>query len=194
MSERRRVRLDRRGAEVDASPTGPAEPIVRSCDCPRLDADDWHDVENDWSDITFVGMGTTALLGVPVGFAGARSALRARAAKLGLTVPEDAMLLLGAGKFRRQIMLEVEGAEPGQKGVDRPGGMAYTRLLPAPWGEMQRVVGETKDAARIRYGKEPDELYVWYLTCRTCSQARQFETLIVAHYKKSPARTGDVEH
>ena len=191
MTQRRRIRLDKHGDatvpvvdEAAAAPglsDGPSE-----CACARLDPEDWHEVENDWSDITFIASGTAALLGVPVGFAGARAGLRGRAAKLGLTVPEDAMLLLGAGKFRRQIMLEVEGAQPGQRGVFRPAGIAYSRLVPAPWGDMQKVVGETKDAARARYGKEPSEIYVWYLTCRTCSQSRQFETLILAHYKKQP--------
>ena len=157
-----------------------------ACRCPHLDAAEWHEVENDWSDITFVASGTWALLGVPVGFAGAKSGLQGRAAKLGLTVPEDPMLLLGAGRFRRKIMLEVEGSQPGQRGLERPGGIAFTRLVPAPWGDMQKVVGETKDAARKRYGKNPDELYVWYLTCRVCSQEREFETLILAHYKKQP--------
>lgn len=186
MADRRRVRLDKHGDAVEALPVEASAELTEDCDCPRLEAGDWHEAENDWSDITFVSSHSTALLGVPVGFAGAKSGLQRRAAKLGLTVPDDAMLLLGAGKFRRAIMLEVEGAQPGQKGVERPGGIAYTRLVPAPWGEMQRVVGETKDAARARYGKDPNDLYVWYLTCRRCSQARQFETLVVAHYKKQP--------
>lgn len=186
MPEGRRVRLDKHGDAPAPVVTETVVDGVGVCDCPRLDAEEWDEVESDWSDITFVSTATTALLGVPVGFAGAKAGLQERAARLGLTVPEDAMLLLGAGRFRRSIMLEVEGAQPGQKGVERPGGMAYTRLVPAPWGDMQRVVGETKDAARTRYGKDPDEVYVWYLTCRICSQVRQFETLIAAHYKKHP--------
>ena len=186
MAERRRIRLDKHGDALEAPYESPPPSTEDECECPRLEAEDWHDVENDWSDITFVATGTTALLGVPVGFATAKAGLKARAEKLGLSVPEDAMLLLGAGKFRREIMLEVEGAAAGLKGVERPGGVAYTQLVPAPWGDMQRVVGETKEAAKERYGKNPDDLYVWYLTCRKCSQARQFETLIVAHYKKQP--------
>ncbi len=186
MAERRRIRLGKHGEPVQRDEESSAIQADDECDCPRLEAEDWHEVENDWADITFVATGTTALLGVPVGFATAKAGLKSRAEKLGLAVPEDAMLLLGAGKFRRDIMLEVEGAAPGQKGVERPGGIAYTRLVPAPWGEMQRVVGETKDAAKERYGKNPDDLYVWYLTCRKCSQARQFETLFVAHYKQQP--------
>lgn len=182
----RRVRLDKHGDAVGPTPVKTSAASTDDCNCPRLDAEEWHEVENDWSDITFVSRGTTALLGVPVGFAGAKISLQQAAAKLRLVVPEDAMLLLGAGKFRRKIMLEVEGAQPGQKGVERPGGIAYTRLVPAPWGDMQKVVGETMDAARDRYKRNPDELYVWYLTCRACSTARQFETLIVAHYKKRP--------
>ncbi|MBA4180606.1 MAG: hypothetical protein C0506_08475 [Anaerolinea sp.] len=104
-----------------------------------------------------------------------------------MTVPADAMVLLGAGRFRRTIMLEVEGAEAPTKGVERPGGIAYTRLRPAPWGDMRRVVEETKAQARERYGRGPDEMYVWYLTCRICSNERDFETLFVAHYKQLPA-------
>ena len=178
--------MDKHGEAVEPSVAEASRVPAGDCSCPRLDPDEWHEVENDWSDITFVSSGTSALLGVPVGFAGAKSGLQGTAAKLKLTVPEDAMLLLGAGKFRRKIMLEVEGAQRGQKGVDWPGGIAYTRLVPAPWGDMQKVVGETKDAANARYNKNPDELYVWYLTCRLCSTERQFETLIVAHYKKHP--------
>ena len=187
MTERRRVKLDRRG---EPAPDAPAE-SVDECRCAYLDSEDWDGIENDWSDITFVRTGTTAVLGVPVGFASAKAGLGQQAAKLGLTVPDDAMLFLGAGKFRRTIMLEVEGAGPGTKGVERPGGIAYTRLVPAPWGDMRRVVDETKVQARDRYGKDPDDMYVWYLTCRVCSAARNFETLIVAHYKKLPGGEGE---
>ena len=182
----RRVRLDKHGEAVEPTAGEALPAFTEDCSCPRLDAEEWDEVENDWADITFVSSGTTALLGVPVGFAGAKAGLQQTAARLQLTVPEDAMLLLGAGKFRRKIMLEVEGAQPGQKDIDRPGGIAYTRLVSAPWGDMQKVVAETKDAALARYSRNPDELYVWYLTCRACSTVRQFETLIVAHYKKRP--------
>lgn len=186
MTERRRVKLDKRGEPATDTRTE----TVAECRCAYLEREDWDGVENDWSDITFVKTGTSAVLGVPVGFASAKAGLERQAAKGGLTVPNDAMLLLGAGKFRRTIMLEVEGANPGTKGLERPGGVAFTRLVPAPWGDMRRLVDETKTQARERYGKDPDEMYVWYLTCRICSKAREFETLIVAHYKKPPAGEG----
>ncbi len=176
------MKLDKRGAR--AAQTDVQAPEV--CRCTHLDRDDWDDVENDWSDITFLKTGAGAVLGVPIGFANARAGLEEQARKLGLAAPEDAMLLLGAGKFRRTIMLEVEGADASTKGVERPGGIAYTRLAPAPWGDMRRVVDETKSQARARYGRDPDDLYVWYMTCRVCSKGRDFETLIVAHYKKQP--------
>lgn len=187
MTERRRVKLDNRGAPAPDAPAQPAD----ECRCAYLEREDWDGVENDWTDITFVTTGSTAILGVPVGFASAKAGLEKQAAKLGLSVPDDAMLLLGAGKFRRTIMLEVEGSEATSRGVERPGGIAFTRLVPAPWGDMRRVVDETKAQARERYGKDPDDMYVWYLTCRVCSAARNFETLIVAHYKKLPVGEGE---
>jgi hypothetical protein len=154
------------------------------CDCPRLDPDDWDGVENDWSDITFVRTTTSAVLGVPVGFDSSREQLRKKASRAGANVPEDAMLLIGSGKFRRPILLEVEDAPDGAKGIERPGGIAFTRLLPAPWGELPKVVERTRKEAREKYGRDPDDTWVWYLTCRVCSNARQFETLIVAHYRE----------
>jgi hypothetical protein len=172
--------IDEEGSEADSEP---------ECSCPRLDADDWDHAESDWSDITFLKAATKAVLGVPVGYDTSKKELVAKAAKLGLTVPDDAMLLLGAGRFRRSIMLEVEGAAPSTKGVERPGGIAFSRLVPAPWGSMQTVVDATRDLATDEYGRKPDEVWVWYLTCRICSAARSFETLIVAHYTKNP-KTG----
>ena len=182
MTEPRRVKLNKRGESVP----GARQSAPDECACVHLDQGEWDRVENDWSDITFITTGVTAVLGVPVGFARSRASLIRRAARLRLTVPDDAMLLLGAGKFRRAIMLEVEGQDASAKGLKRPGGIAFTRLLPAPWGDMRRVVEETKVMARERYGRVPDEMLVWYLTCRICSRARDFETLVVAHYKKQP--------
>ncbi|MCK9517971.1 MAG: hypothetical protein M0R74_02920, partial [Dehalococcoidia bacterium] len=100
------------------------------------------------------------------------------------TVPEDAMFLLGAGRFRRPVLLEVEDPKPGAKDVVRPGGFAYTRLVSAPWGEMQKAVDTTESIAREKYGRKPNDLWVWYLTCRECSQERNFETLFVAHFEE----------
>lgn len=182
MTERRRIRVDDfkpREPQQPAAPEPPAE-----CSCPRLDPYDWHNVENDWSDIAFVRGATNAVLGVPVGYDVAKVSLAEKAAKLGLTVPEDAMLLLGSGKFRRPIMLEVEGAKPGMKDVYFPRGIAHTWLVEAPWGEMQRAVDEARDAAAERHGRKPDDLWIWYLTCRQCSRERHFETLVVAHFKE----------
>ncbi|MBE7519363.1 MAG: hypothetical protein HS107_08965 [Thermoflexaceae bacterium] len=159
-------------------PAAPSE-----CACPRLDPADWHDVESDWSDIAFVKGAVSALLGVPVGYAGARAALEKKARAAGATIPPDAMFLLGSGRFRRPMLVEVEGADRRAKGIHSPGGVAYSRLVEAPWGEMRRVVEETREAAIARYGRRPDSLLLWYLTCRECSRERNFETLVIAHYR-----------
>lgn len=184
--ERRRVRLDDRGMPVTREDAQENEDQPHGddvdCSCPRLDADDWDQVENDWSDITFARASTSAVLGVPVGFDSTRNELRSIAEAAGGTVPEDAMLLVGAGKFRRPILLEVEGASDG-KGIYRPGGVAYTRLLHAPWGQLPKLTRQTEMEARQKYGRSPDSMWVWYLTCRECSKPRNFETLIVAHYQ-----------
>jgi hypothetical protein len=187
MTERRRVRVDssgRRGRVPESIPTETADSFA--CDCPRLDYDDWDRVESDWSDIGFVKTNSGALLGVPVGFAGARSELAKKAKELGATVPDDPMLLLGEGKFRRPFMLEVEDAPENARDVVRPGGVVYTRIVQAPWGKMRSVVDGVVDEARAKYGKSPDDVWVWYLTCKDCSAARDFETLVVAHYKQAP--------
>jgi hypothetical protein len=128
---------------------------------------------------------TPAVLGVPVGFDSSRVELRKRAARVGASVPDDAMLLIGSGKFRRPILLEVEDAPEAAKDIERPGGIAYTRLVPAPWGELPRAVERVRNEASDKYGREPDDLWVWYLTCRLCSKERNFETLIVAHYRRA---------
>lgn len=189
MAEQRRILIDDKGMPVrkqDAAPEPEHEGQRAPCDCPVLEAGEWDGVESDWSDIAFVSSSTNAVLGVPVGFESSRDELRAKARKLGATVPDDAMLLLGPGKFRRPILLEVEDVPQGAKGVERPGGYVFTRLLPAPLGELNKVVDATRADALARYGRAPDDVWVWYLTCRNCSWARGFETLVVAHYRTRP--------
>ena len=168
---------------VDEVPEEAAE-APASCDCPHLDRDDWHEVESDWSDIAFVKGTTNAVMGVPVGFGGIRGELERKAAKAGARIPDDPMFLLGSGRFRRPVLLEVEDAPPGAKDIVHPGGFAFSRLVPAPWGEMQKVVDQTEAIAAEKYGRKPDSVWVWYLTCRECSGERNFETLIVAHYRE----------
>ncbi|MGD9933853.1 MAG: hydrolase [Dehalococcoidia bacterium] len=153
------------------------------CACPRLDAEDWHEVESDWSDIAFVEMALTSAAGVPIGYQGAFTKLSERARSIGATVPDEPMLLLGEGRFRRPVLLEVDGAPEKAKGLVRPGGVAYTRLVPAPLGEIRQVVNETNRKAAERYGRQPDSTWLWYLTCRYCSADRDYETLVVAHYR-----------
>lgn len=173
-------------AEAAALDAGREVLPAPACDCPRLSPADWDGVESDWSDIAFLQAHIKAVAGVPVGYARLQADLRERAASLGGCVPEDAMLLLGPGRFRRPLLLEVEDVPDPAKGVVRPGGVAYSRLVFAPWGGMQRAVDETNDAARERFGRDPSATYVWYLTCRQCSSARNYETLVVAHYPQAP--------
>lgn len=190
MTQRRRVRVDDHGKKPKQQPppaaaNEPAPPA--GCTCPRLEQADWNDVESDWSDIAFLKTSTNALFGVPMGYDAARTGLEARAEKLGLTIPDDAIILLGAGQFRRPILLEVENVPPGTKGVIHPGGIAYSQLVEAPWGEMRHKAGAFTEAATERYGRKPDDVWIWYLTCRECSHERNFETLLIAHYRQAPA-------
>lgn len=194
--KRRRVRLDDKGRRKEPAPAPdeptPAEAAAEEeprppaqCDCPRLDADDWHEVESDWSDIQFLRAHTNAALGVPVGFQKTRDNLREQASAAGATLPEDAMLLLGDGKVRRPVMLEVEDAPEGTKGLVEPGGVAFTVLFEAPWGQLRKLATRARLSAKERLGREPDDLWVWYLTCGECSDERNFESLFVAHYRDS---------
>ena len=178
--ERRRVPVSRAASDHAQAADEP-----ESCDCPRLDRNEWHEVESDWSDITFAKIGVPAFFGVPIGFWSNRRKLVARAEAAG-AVPEDAMLLMGPGRLRRPVMLEVEDADPSRREIVTPGGVVFTRLLPAPWGQMRTLVKETRALARERYGRNPAAVWVWYLTCQRCSPSRDFETLFVAHYPKRP--------
>lgn len=177
----RRVLIDGNGKRR-ASPDIPvADAPEEMCNCPVLDRTDWDAVESDWSDITFLSTSVTAVAGVPVGFEAARAALFERAARLGLHVPQDPMLLIGEGAFRRKVLLEVEG-EADDRAVVRPGGVAFTRLVEAPWGELKRAARRLREETEARYGRPPADVFAWYLTCRVCSRDRNFETLLVAHY------------
>jgi hypothetical protein len=196
MPDRKRVPLDKKGKPVrERSADDTSMPVRRDevaaedfadCKCPRLDRADWDAVESDWSDITFVKGATSAVMGVPVGYDTTRDELRKKAEKAGATIPEDAMLLNGSGKFRRPVWLEVEGAAAGAKDIERPGGIAFTRIFEAPWGQLNRVAEQTEMEAKEKYGRKPDATWVWYLTCRVCSKERNFETLIAVHYRTAP--------
>ena len=188
MPEKRRVRIsESTGNPVpsfsDELPVQATEP----CSCPELDQADWHEVESDWTDIAFVKVATTAFIGVPLGFGGTRKALARKARKHDYEVPEAAMVLLGPGKFRRPVMLEVDVPTDVTKGIARPGGHVYTRLVSAPWGSMGKEMDETVRQAKAKYSRQPDATWVWYLTCARCSATRDFETLFIAHYKKRDA-------
>lgn len=182
MAEAKRVPLDKDGKPVLPAAAPTEEESTVDCNCPRLEPEDWHETESDWSDIQFVRTHAKALMGVPVGFSGLKAELVASAERAGGTVPPDAMVLIGEGKFRRPVLLEVEDADETSREVFMPGGHAFTMLLPAPWGDMKKLAAQVRTTAKERYGRDPDELWVWYLTCGECSGPRDYETLFVAHY------------
>jgi hypothetical protein len=186
MPRLRRVPVDDSGKDPNQDQDhSPPEP--QTCDCPFLDGADWHEIESDWSDIAFVQIKVPAVMGVPLKFREVKKRLRVQAESIGATVPEDPMVLLGEGKMRRPVMLEVEpedDADP--KKIVTPGGIAFTRLVPAPWGEIKKEHQATVRAAVERYGRKPDVMWLWYLTCSICSGDRDFETLFVAYYEHAP--------
>ena len=63
-------------------------------------------------------------------------------------------------------------------------GVVFTRLVPASLGALRKALNETVTMAAARYGRKPDDTWMWYLTCRYCSAARAYETLVVAHYRR----------
>ncbi|MFN0095618.1 MAG: hydrolase [Dehalococcoidia bacterium] len=189
MAQQRRVKLGKDGKPApireDDLPMSRQEAAdlpgeAESCNCPRLEAEDWHEIESDWSDAAFLRGHMWAFMGVPIGYGAARRKLFSRAQKTGSPAPDDAMVIIGSGRMRRPILLEVEDA-PGS--ATRPGGIAFSRLVPAPMGRMKKMVGETVDIATKRYRRKPDAIWIWYLTCAVCSAPREFETLIIAHYR-----------
>lgn len=187
----RRVPVDESGNDPDRDDS-PPEP--QSCNCPFLDAEDWHEVESDWSDIVFIEKKIPAVLGVPLKFGAVRDRLSMEAVAAGATIPEDAMMLLGEGKIRRRVMVEVEfDGDSAEDDFSRPGGIAYTRLVSAPWGKIKEGHQATVAAAVERYGRKPDAMWLWYLTCGICSGDRDFETLFVAHYSEAPEVAGDAD-
>jgi hypothetical protein len=121
-----------------------------------------------------------------VGYYRKRRELAAKAESAGAHVPDDAMILIGEGRFSRPMLIEVENAPEGRRDIVRPGGVAYSHLVEAPPGHVGNLRGAFLVEAEKRYGRAPDNVYLWYLTCRECSAERNFETLLVAHY----ARTG----
>ena len=102
--KRRRVPVGADGRPVPESIPVSASEVPddedESCDCPVLDPVDWDGVESDWGDITFLKGTSKAMLGVPTGLRETRDELRDRADAIGASVPEDAMVLLGEGRFR----------------------------------------------------------------------------------------------
>lgn len=182
--DRRRVPIEQAQSgsfSVDGSET---------CECPRLDRNEWHEVESDWSDVAFAKIGVPAFFGVPVRFWSNRRKLVDRAKSAG-NVPEDAMLLMGPGRMRRTVMLEVEDVDASRRDIVTPGGVVFTRLLSAPWGQMRTLMKATRAMARERYGRNPQTVWVWYLTCQNCSTERNFETLFIAHYPIRPEMAGE---
>jgi hypothetical protein len=161
------------------------EPTEITCKCPLLDPDDWNAVESDWSDIQFLRGTTPAVLGVPLRFSATRDRLVKKAKQLGGKLPEDAMILVGNGKFRRDILVELDNNRkiPSNKKIFDPGGVSFTKIYEAPWGQMRNLMTEFETQATARYGRRPDKTWVWYLTCQICTTERNFETLFVAHYK-----------
>ena len=143
------------------------------------------------SDIYFIRAKVPAVMGVPLKFGAIKGRLLEEAGKAGATVPEDAMMLLGEGRLQRPVMLEVELDDVPPSGkIVAPGGVAYTRMAPAPWGQIKQEHAATVAAAAERYGKKPDAMWLWYLTCSVCSGDRDFETLFVAHYRQRPEEPG----
>lgn len=156
---------------------------VPTCSCPHLDHDDWDRAESDWDGIAFLKSSMTVALGVPIGYYRKRREAAERAEAIGATVPDGAMVLLGEGRVMRPMLLEVEDAPEKHRSIVRPGGIAYTQLVEAPPGKVKGIRDTFLADAKRKYGRSPDDFYLWYLTCRECSAERNFETLLVAHYR-----------
>lgn len=184
---RRRVPLDGQGQPIPREPAAEPEP---ECGCPRLDPEEWHEVESDWSDAKFLRGRVWSAFGVPLTFHRTWRRLEERARREGIAVAEEPMVLLGPGRFLRTLLLELADDAPLGPGVLQPGGFVFSRLVPAPLGAMKRELAATVEAARRRYGREPDTVWIWYLTCAACSRPRNFETLFLAHYRDGSSAGG----
>ncbi len=183
----RRVPLDDRGRPIGSRPETEPEP---DCACPRLDPEEWHEVESDWSGAKFLRGRVWSAFGVPLTYHRAWRGLEERARRHGLPVAEEPMVLLGPGRLARTLLLELADDAPVTPAVWQPGGFAFSRLVPAPLGAMKRELAATVEEARKRYGRPPDAVWIWYLTCASCSRARNFETLFLAHYRDGPGTSG----
>ena len=108
MPRRRRVSVDKKNEPVQREVGANDAVDELDCPCPALDPGDWHEVESDWSDITFIRLHIPALFGVPLGYGKLKTRAREAAEKIGAVIPLDGMVLMGAGRLIRTVLVEAE--------------------------------------------------------------------------------------
>jgi len=99
------------------------------------------------------------------------------AKKAGYTVPENPMVLDTGGMFLGNIMVEVQGANEGDKNVvSFMNKEVYTKASKVDWKDIKKDI----TALETELGAKPKELYMWYTACPECVSGRECKTILIA--------------
>lgn len=163
-------------AEITSMPAPVAQSSSSECGCPIIDAAQW-DKQQKQLDKTFYQTFSPRILFKPFSWAIDLDRATRAAKKAGYTVPQNPMILDSAGMFWAKLLLEVNGAQPGDKNiVSLAGKNLYTKVSTRPWSEMKIDLQELE----TELGKKPQQVYCWWTACPKCIDQKEIKTVFIA--------------
>ena len=168
-----------------ATPTNPTTPTTpeiatptpaTACGCANVSLAEW-DKQHKQIDKTFYTTPSPRIFYMPFSFAIDVDRAKRGAKNKGYSIVENGLILDNGGMFKSTLMVEVTGADTGDKNViSLAGKNLYTKASTKPWNQLRQ---ECQDLEK-EMGKKPTQLYFWYTACPKCKDNKEVKTVLLA--------------
>lgn len=156
-----------------AQPTPPAAP---ACKCPTINPADWDKKHLNFTK-SFYKTFSPRLFHMPISYAIDIDRATKAAVKKGYKTVEKPMVLDIDGTFMGSVLVEVENADKLDKNiVSFENTDVYCKVSTLPLKDVQKDV----EVLKTEIGKQPRELYVWYIACPRCEKTKNEKAVIIA--------------
>lgn len=154
----------------------PVTPAVPACKCPTINPADWDKKKLIFTK-SFYKTFSPRLFHMPISYAIDIDRATKGALKKGYKPVEKPMILDIDGTFMGSVLVEVENANKLDKDVlSFENAEVYTKVSTKPYKDISKDIEELV----TEIGKQPRELYVWYVSCPKCMATRTEKSVIIA--------------
>jgi len=156
--------------------------VVKRCNCPNINVEEWEGKEFDWEKKTFYYLRISNFMYKPQGLAEKIRQLKKEIVHKNYDFTDFTPIMCDWAAFKGRVMVQIKNPEKYDENIyiyDM--GTIYSTVFQGPSKLFKQSVKDFQSKIELDYGIPPQDTLIWYAHCPAC--AKEKENLAVIFIK-----------